>query len=364
MKKKLIIFMPSIEGGGVEKNLFIVSNYFATKLKRLSIITVSNSYKKKFDKSIEFISPSSDYWDTFNRRVKYIVALFLLLKVILKERDILVFAFQANIYCIIICKIFSIKIITRSNSAPIGWSKNFIKRYIFKICLKLADEVMVNSFEFKSKLKKEFNISPKVIYNPLNFKEIKKLSKEKCPKIFKRKAQLKILNIGRFTEQKDQLTLLKAINIIKSKLNIELIIIGRGMLENKLKNFVIKNKLTKFVKFEKFTKNPYAKLKQTEVFVLSSRFEGLPNVLLEALVLKKFVISSSCQTGPKEILLNGKGGLLFKVGDYRGLANKILFYVSNKSECKYLLKKSYKSLNRFNSDTNLKKYFYLVKKFL
>ena len=360
----LIVFIPFIGGGGVEKNVFLISNFLSKKVKNVKICTISKKFKKKFNSKIKFICPKKNYSENLNIRIKYLICLYELFKFLKSNKNSVVLSFQANIYCIIICKIFSIKIITRSNSAPIGWSKNFIKRYIFKICLKLADEVMVNSFEFKSKLKKEFNISPKVIYNPLNFKEIKKLSKEKCPKIFKRKAQLKILNIGRFTEQKDQLTLLKAINIIKSKLNIELIIIGRGMLENKLKNFVIKNKLTKFVKFEKFTKNPYAKLKQTEVFVLSSRFEGLPNVLLEALVLKKFVISSSCQTGPKEILLNGKGGLLFKVGDYRGLANKILFYVSNKSECKYLLKKSYKSLNRFNSDTNLKKYFYLVKNFL
>ena len=67
-------------------------------------------------------------------------------------------------------------------------------------------------------------------------------------------------------------------------------------------------------------------MKQTNLFVLSSKFEGLPNVLLESLVLKKFIISSDCRTGPKEILLNGKGGLLFKVGDYKMLEKRIKYF--------------------------------------
>ena len=54
-------------------------------------------------------------------------------------------------------------------------------------------------------------------------------------------------------------------------------------------------------------KNPFPLIKQADLFILSSKFEGLPNVLLESLVLKKFIISSNCRTGPKEILLNVRG---------------------------------------------------------
>ena len=125
MKKKLIIFMPSIEGGGVEKNLFLVSNYLSKKIKDLRLITISKKYKKKFNKSIKFITLSSNFWDKLSRRSKYALALILLFKEILKDRKLIVFSFQANIYCIILCKLFRIKIISRSNSAPVGWSKNF-----------------------------------------------------------------------------------------------------------------------------------------------------------------------------------------------------------------------------------------------
>ena len=85
-------------------------------------------------------------------------------------------------------------------------------------------------------------------------------------------------------------------------------------------------KIKSFVKIYNFVDNPYPLIKQADIFVLSSAYEGLPNVLLEALTLNKFIISSNCPTGPKEILLNGKGGLLFKVGNYKQLANKIIYY--------------------------------------
>ena len=90
-------------------------------------------------------------------------------------------------------KLFGVKVISRSNTAPIGWSRNWFKRYLFKIILNLADEVLVNSIQFKKDLKKEFNIKAICIYNPLNIKEIKAKSKKKTFPIFKSKHKLKIL---------------------------------------------------------------------------------------------------------------------------------------------------------------------------
>ena len=106
--------MPSIEGGGVEKNFFIVAN-FLTKFKYVSVITISNKYRNQFLKDIKFISLKSNFWDKLSRRFKYFLALFLLIKEILIDRNVVVFSFQANIYAILICKLFSIKIIARSN---------------------------------------------------------------------------------------------------------------------------------------------------------------------------------------------------------------------------------------------------------
>ena len=363
MKSKVLVFMPSIEGGGVEKNFFIVCNYLVRKLSSLKVITISKGFKKKFDKSVTLITPSSNIWDSFSRRIKYLIAIFLLIKEIMKDKNTIVFSFQANIYCIIVCKLLSVKVITRSNTAPIGWSNNIIKRYIFKKVLNLSDEVLVNSIEFKKDLKKELGINSVCIYNPLNCKEIIKKSKKKSQKIFSNPNKLKILNIGRFTEQKDQLTFLRSLNHLKNKINFEACIIGRGILKEQLQKYIFDNKLSRFVKIINFVENPYPFIRQSNLFVLTSKYEGLPNVLLEALTLKKFIISSSCHTGPREILLNGRGGLLFKVGNHKELANKIKYYFFNKKKCKKLLDRSFKSLDRFDYKNNLIKYYKLIDSF-
>ena len=360
MNKNLIVFMPSIEGGGVEKNLFLVCNYLIKKISNLKVITISSKHSNKFDRPIKIVTFKSKKWDRFGRKIKYFLALILLIKEIFKNKQVTVISFQANVYCILVCKIFSVKVIVRSNTAPIGWSKNIFKRIIFKLVLNLADKVIANSLEFKKNLKKDLNLDAICIYNPLDQNQIKKKSKIKSTKIFNSSRKLKILNIGRFTKQKDQLTFLKSLNFIKNKINFEARIIGRGELKVKLQKYIEINNLKNNVKIINFKNNPYPLMKQADLFVLSSRFEGLPNVILESLVLKKFVISSRCPTGPKEILLNGKGGLLFSVENYKALASKIIYYKENKKKCRLMLLKAYKALHRFDLELNLEKYLKVI----
>tara|TARA_Y100000590_G_scaffold452563_1_gene595951 strand:+ start:99 stop:1202 length:1104 start_codon:yes stop_codon:yes gene_type:complete len=362
-KKKIVFFMPFISGGGVEKNLFIVANFFSKKFKEVFICTYSKKYKVKFNKKINFLTPKLSFFDSINLRLKYLLCLFVLFNFLRKNKNAIVFSFQANIYCILLCKILNVKIVSRSNSSPSGWYHNYFKKIIYKKIISFAEKVIVNSFEFKKQMEKEFKIKVECIYNPLNTKEIIKKSKLKQKKNFfsPKENCLKILNIGRFTDQKDQITLLKAAKKLKNKINFKMLIVGKGEEENNLKQYVIKNNLTKHVKINNFVNNPYPVIKKSDLFILSSKYEGLPNVLLEALVLNKFVISSNCPTGPKEILLNGKGGLLFKVGDHIDLSNKIIYYLKNKYKSKKMLRNSRNNLNKFNYKLNLKKYYNLVK---
>lgn len=365
-KKKLIFFMPFIGGGGVEKNLYLIANYLTKKIDNLSICTLSIDKKKKFNKKINFIVPKKNFLFRTNIRVKYLICLYTLYKYLKKNRESVVFSFQANIYCIILCNLLGIKIIVRSNSSPSGWYHNFVKKLIYKFIISKADSVVVNSLEFKKQMQNQFKIKVNCILNPLNIKTIKKLSKSGLShKFFKtKKSILKIINLGRFTDQKDQITILRAANLLKKKINFRLLIFGRGVEKNNLKNFIYKNKLDKFVKLENFMENPFKIISQSDIFILSSRFEGLPNVLLEAASLKKFIISTNCPTGPKEILLNGKGGLFFEIGNYHDLASKIIFYLKNKKVMKLKTLITYKNLNRYNYNLNMRKYYELIKIYL
>ena len=158
-------------------------------------------------------------------------------------------------------------------------------------------------------------------------------------------------------DQKDQITILKAINYIKHKVRVSLLIIGEGNKKNKLAEYIKMNNLDKIVKIKNHTKNPFPYIKSADIFVLSSLFEGLPNVLLEAITLNCFVISTNCPTGPSEILDMGKGGLLFKTSDYKDLSSKILNFVSNNKKNKNKIKFVWSRIYFFDYNLNLKKYF-------
>ena len=365
-QKKLLIFIPSIEGGGVEKNLYIIANYLSQNISKVSLISCSVRQKKKFNNEINFISPFFSFWDKTTRRTKYLVCLVILIKEIIKDKNMLVFSFQANLYAALICHFFGIKIISRSNTSPSGWSKNFLKFFLYKLFLKLPNHIIVNSKNFKKEFQSLFKVKTQCIYNPLNLSEILFKSKQKIKNNFFKKNTLNILAAGRLVEQKDFMTFLKSIALLKSKINFKALIIGKGIEKKKLDQFILKNNLKQNVKIIKFQSNLYKYINKCNLFVLTSKYEGLPNVLLEAQALKKFIISTDCPTGPREILLGGKAGDLIKVGDYRSLSRKILNFQVNKNKKKIKNKISLgsKYLHRFDETTNLKKYLLAVKKFI
>ena len=327
ISKKIIIFIPSIEGGGVEKNLFSITNYLSKHFKEVVLLTSGEKYKRKFYKT-KIISPFLNVENLRYRNIKYVLCLIkLFFFLIFSRSNCLIFSFQANIYAIIIAKLLNKKIIVRANSSPSGWTLNKIKIKIFKKIIQMSDGVIVNSNDFKKEFDKKFEINCKRIYNPVDVRHINKLSKKKVQTIFNKSGGLKLINIGRLVDQKDQITILKAIKFLVEKLKFnkfQLTIIGQGYLSNNLKKFIEKNSLSGYIKILPFKKNPYPYLKQSDIFILSSKFEGLPNVLLEAAALKIFIISTKCPTGPREILKNGKFGDLYKVGDYKNLAKLIL----------------------------------------
>lgn len=359
INNNIIIFNPSIEDGGVEKNLFIIANYLSTRLKNLSIIT-SDYKRNEFSKKIKIVTHNIKLKKNAGRKIKYLLCLILLIKeIILHKRKCVIFSFQANIYAIIICHFLRVKIISRSNSSPSGWSKSPIKKKIFSYFLKKADLIIVNSKDFKKEIDTKFNVNSKLIYNPFNFDLIKKKSNEKLKLRFFSKKTLNIINIGRLTEQKDQITLIKAINIASQKINIRTIIIGKGILVDKLKNLISKFNLQKSIRLIGYKKNPYKYIKKADIFLLTSTFEGHPNVLIEAQYLKKFIISSNCPTGPREILNNGKFGNLFNVKQYQKLAKLIIGYRNNITNLKKI-NLGYKSLEKYNLKKNCELYLGVI----
>ena len=273
MKKRLIIFMPSIEGGGVEKNFFIISNYLSTKLSNVSLITISKLHKNKLNKRIKIISPNSKFLINFGRRLKFLISIFYLFKEIIKNKNSTVLCLQGILYCTIFCKLFSTKIIIRSNSSPSGWSKNIIKSYLYKVIYGWADTIIVNSLEFKKELFKRFNLDSICIYNPLNKKEILKNSKENIKINFFENKSYKLISAARFTEQKDHECLVRAIELLKNKYKIRLLLLGSGPTQKNIETLISILKLKKNIQIMPFQNNPYPFIKKSHIFILSSKYE-------------------------------------------------------------------------------------------
>ena len=362
MKKRVIIFNPSLEGGGVEKNLYLISNYLKSNGISVEILTCNNNKSKKFKKGTKFIGTGSSFWQNKSRLVKYLIcSLILFFNLLTKKNKPLVFSFQANIYALVVAKILNTKIITRSNSAPVGWSRN-VKNTMYKFLINLSDDNIVNSLEFKKYFKKSFNVKSTCIYNPFDKDFIRRNLKKKKKIEFFKKNFLNLICVGRLTDQKDHLTLLKSIKLLKSNFKIRLIILGKGKNKSLLENFILKNKLQDRIKLLGYLNNPYHYINKSDIVILTSTFEGLPNILLEAQYLKKYIISTNCLTGPSEILLKGKAGDLIKIGDHKKLSFLIKSYNNNKRVINKKIKEGAKRFDRFDYKLNCLKYLDLVNK--
>ena len=354
MSKKVIFYIPSIEGGGVEKNLYSLIKYLPKHIGKICIVT-ANKKRHNF-KDIKYICPNSNYWNKKSRILKNIICIYLLIKNFWYSKAIIL-SFQSNITSIIISKFFRFKVLIRLNTSLNKYLNNYYKRIFFKFFYSLSDAIIVNSKFFQKELN-ELNLKSHLIYNMNNYdKKKKKLD------FFKKFKGLKILNIARLTDQKDQITLIKSLKILKKgNIDFRCSIIGRGANKHILINEINKLKLNQNIKLIGYKNHAEQFISQSDIFVLSSKFEGLPNVLIESQKYGVPIISSNCPTGPKEILMNGKLGELFPVGNYDVLAKKLLNFYKNRKILKIKSSNAIKYLKRFDPIINSKKYSNLILK--
>lgn len=164
----------------------------------------------------------------------------------------------------------------------------------------------------------------KVIYNPVVDETL--FDKAKQPlehPWFKQGEPPVVLAVGRLTEQKDFETLIRAFAVVRAKRVVRLLILGEGELRFQLETLVNQLGLKDDVALPGFVANPFGYMARASVFVLSSRWEGLPTVLLEAMACGAQVVSTDCPSGPREILEDGKWGLLVPVENVSTLAQAI-----------------------------------------
>jgi len=130
-----------------------------------------------------------------------------------------------------------------------------------------------------------------------------------------------VLGIGGLRQQKDFGTLIRAFAQLCRSREARLIILGQGRQAARLQRLARRLNVADKVDLPGFAANPYAYLAAASLFVLSSRWEGLPNVLIEALALGTPVVSTDCPGGASEILEGGRHGILVPTQDWRAMGD-------------------------------------------
>ena len=226
----------------------------------------------------------------------------------------------------------------QDNKSKISRYGEELKKYdkIIAICKEMNEEIK----ELYPFLSSEIEY----IYNPLDCNNIIEQGNENIEKMTSYEKELierdYFLAVSRLdTVPKDFETLIEGYSILKNKgIKEKLYIIGEGNGRVKIEKMIEEKNLGEDVILLGEKKNPYVWMKHSKLFIHSSKYEGFGVVLLEALMMDKFIVSSNCPTGTTEILTNPKVGELFNVGDANQLAEKVLKILYDKDYQKELLK--------------------------
>lgn len=213
--------------------------------------------------------------------------------------------------------------------------KSRIQHALIGTCYGWADVIVAVSNEAAADLIDNTGIDRdkvRTIYNPVITSDIWDRARESVDHPwFSSDATPLVLAIGRLTEQKDFPTLIHAFKRVVQNRSARLMILGEGEERLALERLAAKLELGELVAFPGFVQNPYAYLDRANVFVLSSKWEGLPTVLIEGLALGVPLVATNCKSGPREILAGGKYGELVPVGDSKALAEAIVRALDTRS---------------------------------
>ena len=364
MLKTVHLFYPSFEKGGATKNLVRIVNFLLKK--KIKVLFFSRGANKNNfikNKNLRIINTKPSKKLNFlpirwNLAISSMINLGCYIKK--NNKNSIIFSMQSHIPAIIIAKINRMKIVIRNSEEPLGatfYADNKILGF-FVLFLKIvfynfANKIIAISTMSKKSLQKIVIFKKKItlIYNPYLEKilKVKKVKKNKLN-------SFNILSIGRLTKQKNFSLLINAvIKLSENYKKINLLIIGDGNLKNYLVN---KTKYYKNIKIINWKSKLSKYYLNSDLFVLPSYYEGLPNVMLDAMNHEIPIISTNC-SGASDILQKNSGGFIIPINNQYKLEKKIIYVMENYLIAKNKVLRAKKKLHKF-SDINLDKYYKLL----
>ena len=369
---KIGMVFPAIEYGGQEKNLVLLSNELYKKKYDLEILSYGN---KNFTTAT--INPDIKRTNLKLNGIRFIIINMIIsliskgmLKIYLKSAVKITGYLITNKYSTLICfqagglisflKLLTMsktKIITRESTSPISITQ--IQKsaffYSFRINLKkffynFSDLIIANSKGSKNEINNLLNKDKAIqINNICDFSNTKIISATKFDPIFKSSTK-KLITVGRLNATKRVDILLKSTKKILETHNVDLIVVGEGPEKHKLKKLAKDLAISKRVHFIGFSDEIHNWIANSDVYVSASIVEGSPNSIIESVCLGTPVVAADCNFGPKEILDNGKIGILVPINNTSKMIKSINNILDNEELREELGKLSKKQKSNYSAD--------------
>ena len=348
--KHIALFIYALTGGGAQRRTLTLANSFAACGNRVDLVVVQSQglLNDQLSRSVRMIGLDRG-WGRLHvalsrrfpqRGIQTFLSTLALARYLRETQpDVLLSAAShVNLTAVAAWRLARVPmaLVLRASNHPSGnlkrypWAQRGVRAYLRWLAKRLyrrADAVIAVSDGVGAEVARMTGIPSEritTIYNPVVTPAfIEKTSMALDYPWFAPGEPPVILGAGRFTIQKDFRTLVEAFRILRAERPVRLVILGDGPQRRTLETSVDDSGLGRDILLPGYVENPMAWMNKASVFVLSSLWEGLPGVLIEALACGCPVVSTDCPSGPKEILEGGTYGPLVPVGDARALAAAI-----------------------------------------
>ena len=378
MKKKIYYWSPCLNPVGTVISTMNSAIAISKYDKNFDVYIIDScgeweKYKKNLEEdSVRLINLSFNYFkflpktgfigSRFSYIIIFLISFIPLVKLIKKENPEILISHLVTSLPLTLINLFNLK--TKFILRISGYPKlNFLRKYFWK---KTCNKLKIITCPTKNLISdlEEQKIFPKnkLFYLPDAILDLRKLSFIGKKKIFNKFPENKkiILSVGRLTKQKNFSYLIDEYNKFSQiNNNYLLYIIGEGEERAKLESKIKKNNLVNKVFLLGHQDNVYSFMKKSDVFVLSSLWEEVGFVIVEASINNLFIIASDCPNGPRDFLNQGENGILFKNNAPGELLNSFLRFnelsLEKKFDDKLKLKKNAKIYTKFNHYRKFKK---------
>ncbi|WP_368506680.1 glycosyltransferase family 4 protein [Zobellia sp. 1_MG-2023] len=341
---KLDFIISNMSGGGAQRVMAILVNHFITINFDVRLITLYESEDLySLNPSIKRIRliPSSS---VKNKKIGAFLSLYKFYKHQDSKPSVIIsFITLTNLISILIARIFKIKIIASEHNSHLQvQSPKYLTKFTWQYIYRFADYITVLT-SYDIKFYEDRGVNVVIMPNPCTFKPINTNNHSR------KKTILAVGSLNRFHHKGFDNLLNLLPPVLSKNSEWDLKIIGEGDKGLKyLTNLAQKNKITHKVEFTGFKNNVNEYMHSASVFVLSSRFEGLPMVLLEAMSQGMACVAYDCKTGPSDIIKNEYNGILVKDQNEHDMQEKLNSIIQDVDKRTSLSNNAILSLEKFS----------------